>query len=68
VYAVGFPIEFGIWHDGWLPSGSASSYALRAAVLVVTTFGLAWLLERKLQPAIRRAIGGKVVVNRDHPS
>jgi peptidoglycan/LPS O-acetylase OafA/YrhL len=58
VYAVGFPIQFGILVAGWLPSGGALTYALRAALLVATTFGLAWILERKLQPALRRALGG----------
>jgi peptidoglycan/LPS O-acetylase OafA/YrhL len=56
IYAVAFPLEFGVLRSGWLPSGSAWSYALRAAVLVGTTFGLAWVLERKMQPAIRRAL------------
>jgi len=56
IYAVAFPIEFGILGVAWLPSGTAWSYALRAAILVGTTFGLAWVLERKVQPAIRRAL------------
>ena len=59
VYAVGFPIQFGILRATWLPAGGASSYALRAILLVTTTFGLAWILELKLQPALRRAFGGR---------
>jgi peptidoglycan/LPS O-acetylase OafA/YrhL len=55
IYAVAFPLEFGVLRAGWLPSGSAWSYALRAAVLVGTTFGLAWVLDRRMQPAIKRA-------------
>ncbi len=56
VYAVGFPIEYGVYRAPWLPSGAPWTWALRAAILAVTTFGLAWVLERKLQPAIRRAL------------
>jgi peptidoglycan/LPS O-acetylase OafA/YrhL len=56
VYAVGFPIEYGVYRAYWLPSGTPWTWALRAAILAVTTFGLAWVLERKLQPAIRRAL------------
>jgi peptidoglycan/LPS O-acetylase OafA/YrhL len=59
IYAVGFPIQFGILRVSWLPRGSAWSYALRALLLVATTFGFAWILERKLQPALRRALGGR---------
>ena len=58
VYAVGFPIQFGIFSSHWIPEGSAVTYAFRAALLAGTTFGLAWILERKLQPALRRALGG----------
>jgi len=57
IYAVGFPIEFGILRARWLPMGGAWSYSLRALILVAATFGIAWLLERKLQPALRRAFG-----------
>jgi peptidoglycan/LPS O-acetylase OafA/YrhL len=58
VYAVGFPIQFGVLKADWLPSGEAWTYALRVLLLVATTLGLAWILERKLQPALRRALGG----------
>ncbi|HXQ81233.1 MAG TPA: acyltransferase family protein [Opitutaceae bacterium] len=57
IYAVGFPMEFGVLRTRWLPMGGAWSYCLRALILVAATFGLAWLLERKLQPALRRAFG-----------
>jgi peptidoglycan/LPS O-acetylase OafA/YrhL len=59
IYAVGFPIQYGLLKVNWLPSGSAWSYCLRAALLVATTFGLAWILEKKLQPAVRRAFSGR---------
>jgi len=55
IYAVGFPIEWGVYKSGWLPMGDALTYAVRALVLVGTTLGLAWVLERKVQPALRRA-------------
>ena len=58
VYAVGFPIQFGLSQAPWLPRGTAWSYALRAALLVGITFGLAWMIEQKMQPAIRRAFRG----------
>jgi peptidoglycan/LPS O-acetylase OafA/YrhL len=57
IYAVGFAIEFSINKSPWLPSGSALSYILRALVLVTLTFGIAWILEHKLQPAVRKAFG-----------
>jgi len=53
IYAVGFPIGYSLFKSPFLPSGTASTYALRALVLVVLTFGIAWILERKLQPAVR---------------
>lgn len=55
IYAVAFPIQWGVYKTGWMPMGDALTYTVRAAVLVGTTLGLAWLLERKLQPAVRRA-------------
>jgi peptidoglycan/LPS O-acetylase OafA/YrhL len=56
IYAVAFPIQWGVYKARWLPVGDALTYTVRAAVLVGTTLGLAWLLERKVQPAIRRAL------------
>lgn len=56
VYAVGFPIQWGVYHSRWLPMGDAATYAVRAALLVGTTLGVAWVLERKVQPALRRAL------------
>jgi len=54
IYAVGFPIQWGVYKSGWLPMGDALTYTVRALVLVGTTLGLAWVLERKVQPALRR--------------
>jgi peptidoglycan/LPS O-acetylase OafA/YrhL len=56
IYAVAFPIEYGVLRASWLPAGDAWTYTLRAVVLVGTTFGLAWVLEHMLQPAVRRAV------------
>ena len=56
VYAVGFPIQWGVYHSRWLPMGDAATYAVRAALLVGTTLGVAWVLERKVPPALRRAL------------
>jgi peptidoglycan/LPS O-acetylase OafA/YrhL len=53
IYAVGFPIGYSIFKSPFLPSGTAMTYTLRVLVLVVLTFGIAWILERKLQPAVR---------------
>jgi hypothetical protein len=57
VYAVGFPIQYAIFKAPWLPSGSALTYACRACLLVATTLAIGWVLDRKLQPAVRRAFG-----------
>lgn len=54
LYAVSLPLQFGILTWSLLPKGSPLSYALRLAVLVGMSFALAWLLERRLQPALRR--------------
>jgi peptidoglycan/LPS O-acetylase OafA/YrhL len=54
LYAVSFAIQFGILRLRLLPEGTAGSYGLRLAVLVVLSFGIAWLLEVKLQPVLRR--------------
>jgi peptidoglycan/LPS O-acetylase OafA/YrhL len=53
LYAVSLALQFGILKVRLLPEGTAGSYALRLAVLVVVAFGTAWLLESKLQPVIR---------------
>jgi peptidoglycan/LPS O-acetylase OafA/YrhL len=55
VYAVAFPIQWGVYRVQWLPNGNAWTYSLRALVLAATTFGLAWVLERVVQPVIRRS-------------
>jgi len=55
IYAVGFPIQWGVYKTGWLPMGDAWTYSMRAILLVGTTLGLAWVLEKIVQPAVRRA-------------
>jgi peptidoglycan/LPS O-acetylase OafA/YrhL len=64
IYAVGFPIAYSIFKSPFLPSGTAMTYTLRVLVLVVLTFGIAWILERKLQPAVRNFFGKRPVNNR----
>ena len=54
LYAVSLPIEFSLSHQSILPSGTAGSFAVRVVVLVALSVGAAWILERKLQPALRR--------------
>jgi peptidoglycan/LPS O-acetylase OafA/YrhL len=59
IYAVGFPLEYSILRSPYLPSGSILSYALRAILLVILTFGIAWIFELKLQPAVRKMFDGR---------
>ncbi|HZZ20478.1 MAG TPA: hypothetical protein VFE25_13965, partial [Opitutaceae bacterium] len=61
IYAVGFAIQFSILRSPFLPSGSAATYFLRVAILVVLTFGIAWILERKMQPAVRALFGKRPI-------
>ncbi len=56
LYAVSLPLQFGILRWPLLPRGTALSYGLRLAVLLFLSFALAWLLERRLQPALRRRL------------
>ncbi len=57
IYALAFPIQFAVLRAGWLPNGTAWSYALRFALAACLTLGMAWILERKVQPGIRRRLG-----------
>lgn len=59
LYAVSLPLQFGILTWSLAPRGTALSYALRLALLVGMAFALSWLLERRLQPAVRRWITGR---------
>jgi hypothetical protein len=56
LYAVSLALQFGILTWPSLPMGSAWTYALRLAILVGLSFAIAWLLERRLQPALRRRL------------
>jgi peptidoglycan/LPS O-acetylase OafA/YrhL len=59
VYAVGFPLQFALLKAQWLPAGSIWTYAARVVLLVALTFGVGWILERKLQPALRRSLASR---------
>ena len=54
IYALGSPFQFGLRRHWPLAPGSLPGLLSRVAVLIVLTFGLAWLLERQLQPWLRR--------------
>jgi peptidoglycan/LPS O-acetylase OafA/YrhL len=54
LYAVSLAIQYGILAQPNLPRGTAWSYSLRFALLVLLSFGIAWLLDQRLQPALRR--------------
>jgi len=58
LYAVSLALQFGILTWRSFPSGSAATYALRLAVLIGLSFSVAWILERRLQPALRRRFKG----------
>lgn len=59
LYVISLPLEFSLARQAYLPSGTVGSFILRVALLVGLSIGLAWLLERKLQPAIRLYVGRK---------
>ena len=59
LYAVSLALQYGVLAQPLLPSGTAWSYCLRFALLAVLAFGSAWLLERRLQPALRRRFIGR---------
>src|ERR1035438_2558730 len=54
LYAVSLAIQYGILAQPNLPRETAWSYSLRFALLVLLSFGIAWLLDQRLQPALRR--------------
>jgi peptidoglycan/LPS O-acetylase OafA/YrhL len=58
LYSVSLAIQFGILSWRSLPSGSAATFSLRLAILLGLSLSIAWLLERRLQPALRRRIRG----------
>jgi peptidoglycan/LPS O-acetylase OafA/YrhL len=58
LYAVSLALQFGILGMHGLPQATAGSYLLRLALLVFLSFGVAWLLEGRLQPNLRRWLRG----------
>ncbi len=59
VYALGTPMIDAIRVNGHLPADPTwASYLLRVAFLAAVLFPTAWLLERRIQPAIRRRVLG----------
>ncbi|MGA2016010.1 MAG: acyltransferase family protein [Opitutaceae bacterium] len=58
LYAVSLALQYGVLAQPLLPRGTAWSYCLRFALLTLLAFGTAWLLERRLQPALRRRFIG----------
>lgn len=56
LYAVSLALQFGILVQPGMPRGTPLSYALRFALLGALSFGIAWLLELKLQPEVRRRL------------
>ncbi len=55
LYATARPIQTGIFRLGRELPGNALSFGLCAATTVIVAFGVAWYLERRLQPAISAA-------------
>jgi len=58
LYAVSLALQYGVLAQPLLPRGTGWSYCLRFALLTLLAFGTAWLLERRLQPALRRRFTG----------
>jgi peptidoglycan/LPS O-acetylase OafA/YrhL len=58
LYAVSLALQFGILGQPNLPRGTPWSYCLRFALLILLSFSIAWMLERRLQPELRRRIIG----------
>jgi peptidoglycan/LPS O-acetylase OafA/YrhL len=54
LYAVSLALQFGILGQPNLPQGTGWSYSLRFGLLIALSFGIAWILELKLQPELRR--------------
>jgi len=54
VYAIGLPLQWELSAAAWLPAGSAASFLVRASLLLLLVFSLSWVLERRLQPIVRR--------------
>ncbi len=58
VYAVSLAIQFSLLFQPNLPRGTPWSFALRLALVVGLSTAIAWVLEHRLQPALRRRLLG----------
>jgi peptidoglycan/LPS O-acetylase OafA/YrhL len=58
LYAVSLALQYGVLAQPSLPQGTAWSYSLRFALLILLTFGFAWMLDLRLQPWLRRRLMG----------
>lgn len=56
LYAVATPLQFGLRSLAPQFSGSLLTFTLRLLMLLVLSLGIAWLLERRLQPWLRRKL------------
>lgn len=56
LYLLHRPIIWFVLDSEILPSGSPGSYLLRAVLVLLVLFPLAWLLELRLQPRIKRSL------------
>jgi peptidoglycan/LPS O-acetylase OafA/YrhL len=54
IYVFQRPVQWCIARHDWLPSCSAGTFWMRAAIITGLTLLLAWLAEKKLQPVIKR--------------
>lgn len=60
LYATASPIQSAIFHFGRRLPRNLWSFALCALATVAVAIGVAWYLERRLQPAINRGLGRRV--------
>jgi len=58
LYAFSLALQFGILGQPNLPRGTAWTYSLRFALLAALSFGIAWMVELRLQPRLRRWLTG----------
>jgi peptidoglycan/LPS O-acetylase OafA/YrhL len=58
IYAVSLALQFGILFQPSLPRGTPWSFALRLALVVGLSTAIAWMLEHRLQPVLRRRFIG----------
>lgn len=64
LYALAYPIQDFVYRHGqWLPP-NAGSFGLCAVIVVVLSFGVAWYVERRIQPEIQKAFSRMTTVPR----